>query len=95
VVAYDPQVIVVSPCGFDLARSFGEARSLLALPSWREITAVRNRQVYVVDGNAYFNRSGPRLVDSLEILARLFHPSRCDIPLPAEQWDQTVALFSG
>jgi iron complex transport system substrate-binding protein len=93
VVAYDPQVIVVAPCGFDLPRSLHEAHSLTEILNWKEMSAVRAGQVYVVDGNAYFNRSGPRLVDSLEILARLFHPSRCDLPLPAEQWDQTVALF--
>lgn len=95
VIAFDPQVIVVAPCGFDLARSLHEAQSLTEIPNWTEMSAVRSGQVYVVDGNAYFNRSGPRLVDSLEILAHVFHPSRCDLPLSAEHWDQTVALFGG
>jgi len=95
VTEYDPQVIVISPCGFDLTRSLDEARSLAELPAWRDTAAFRTRRVFAVDGNAYFNRSGPRLVDSLEILAHLFHPNRCDRPLSAEQWDQTVALIMG
>ncbi|MBX3411546.1 MAG: cobalamin-binding protein [Pirellulales bacterium] len=74
VVALDPEVIVVGPCGFDLARTLEEATVLPALPGWSELTAVRAGRVYAVDGNAYFNRSGPRMVESLEILAHLLHP---------------------
>lgn len=95
VIEYDPQVIVISPCGFDLPRSLQEANSLTTLPGWRDTAAFRTRRVFAVDGNAYFNRSGPRLVDSLEILAHLFHPTRFALPLSAEHWDQTVALFTG
>jgi iron complex transport system substrate-binding protein len=80
IVAFDPEVIVVAPCGFDLPRSLEEAASLPALPAWKNLSAVRNRRVYVADGNAYFNRSGPRLVDSLEILAHLLHPERVSPP---------------
>lgn len=75
VAALDPEVIVVGPCGFDLARSLEEAVVLPALPGWADTTAVRSGRVYVVDGNAYFNRSGPRMVESLEILAHLLHPA--------------------
>ncbi|MEX2187650.1 MAG: cobalamin-binding protein [Pirellulales bacterium] len=74
IVEFDPQAIVVAPCGFDLERSLLEARTLPALPQWSRLSAVRSGRVYVVDGNAYFNRSGPRLVDSLEMLAHLLHP---------------------
>ncbi|MCH7700381.1 MAG: cobalamin-binding protein [Planctomycetes bacterium] len=76
VVTYDPEVIVVMPCGFDLQRTIEESRTLTGLDHWAEITAVRQGLVYAVDGNAYFNRSGPRIVDSLEILAALVHPDR-------------------
>jgi iron complex transport system substrate-binding protein len=76
IVNYDPQVIVIMPCGFDLERSIVEAQVLAALPGWSEMSAVRDGRVFAVDGNAYFNRSGPRLVDSVEILAHLFHPNR-------------------
>ncbi len=71
---FDPEVVIVMPCGFDLRRAVTEASVLRRLPGWNEITAVRAGRVYAVDGNAYFNRSGPRIVDSLEILASLLHP---------------------
>jgi iron complex transport system substrate-binding protein len=74
VVAEDPEVIIVMPCGFDLERTLAEAALLPRLPGWHDISAVRADRVYAVDGNAYFNRSGPRMVDSLEILAHLIHP---------------------
>jgi iron complex transport system substrate-binding protein len=77
---FDPQVVVAAPCGFDLSRTLAEVPRLLCLDGWRDLTAVREGRVYAVDGNAYFNRSGPRLVDSLEILAHLFHPTRCAAP---------------
>lgn len=71
VAAFDPEVIVVMPCGFDLKRTMAEAPTLRSFPGWEKISAVRGGRVFAVDGNAYFNRSGPRLVDSLEILAAL------------------------
>jgi iron complex transport system substrate-binding protein len=74
VVAEEPDVLILMPCGFDLPRTLKEARLLCELPGWRGLTARRNGNLYAVDGNAYFNRSGPRMVDSLEILAHLLHP---------------------
>jgi len=71
---YDPEVIVVMPCGFDLKRTLREAHDLKSYPGWYDMTAFKSRRIYGVDGNAYFNRSGPRIVDSLEILAGLTHP---------------------
>lgn len=66
---YAPQIVVVAPCGFDLARSRREAIHLQRLPGWSDLPAVRSGQVYVTDGDAYFNRPGPRLIDSLEWLS--------------------------
>jgi iron complex transport system substrate-binding protein len=80
VVSFDPEVLIVMPCGFDLARAVSESDTLRAKPGWGDLSAVRNRRVYAVDGNAYFNRSGPRIVDSLEILAGLLHPERFGLP---------------
>ncbi|MEZ5352547.1 MAG: cobalamin-binding protein [Bryobacteraceae bacterium] len=68
----DPDVILVMPCGFDIAATRRDIRSLTGREGWRELTAVRQGQVYLVDGNAYFNRPGPRLADSVEILGRIF-----------------------
>ena len=70
----DPDVIVIMPCGFDLERTEQESQVLTQHPNWKSLTAVTNNQVFIVDGNAYFNRPGPRLVDSAEILAEILHP---------------------
>ncbi len=79
--AADPDVIIVACCGFDLARTQQDLLMLEASPQWQALTAVRNERVHVIDGSQYFSRPGPRLVDSLEILAHALHP---DIhPLPA------------
>jgi iron complex transport system substrate-binding protein len=83
--AYDPQVLIVSPCGFDLARSQQEAAALLQLPGWHQLTAVREKRTFVLDGNAYLNRSGPRIVDSLEIIAHFLHPERF-APVHCNAW---------
>ena len=72
----DPFMIM--PCGFDLTRTEEQARHLFALPGYAELAAVRDEQVFIVDGHHYFNRPGPRLLDSLEILAEIFHPERFD-----------------
>ncbi len=72
--AKDPELIVALPCGFDLARTTREMALLTRRAGWQELAAVRRGQVYVADGNQYFNRPGPRLVESLEILAELLHP---------------------
>jgi iron complex transport system substrate-binding protein len=71
--AGDPDVILVMPCGFDLERTVSEMYWLTDRPGWRNLQAVRNRRVFVTDGNQYFNRPGPRLVESLEILAAVLH----------------------
>lgn len=74
VVRFDPEVIVIMPCGFGLDRTIAEAKRLTEFAHWHELRAVQKGRVYAVDGNSLFNRSGPRLVDSLELLASLLHP---------------------
>lgn len=81
VVAADPDVLVVMPCGFGAERAMTEARALATRPGWDKLTAVRGGRVYAADGSAYFSRPGPRIVDGVEILAGLLHPER--IPMPA------------
>jgi iron complex transport system substrate-binding protein len=73
-VAADPDVIVVSPCGFDVARTLEEADLLVGKREWRELKAVKENRVFIADGNQYFHRPGPRLAESLEIMAELLHP---------------------
>ena len=70
----DPDIILISPCGFDIERTLEECHLLKAHPGWDSLQAVKNKQVIVADGNRYFNRPGPRLVESLEILAEVAHP---------------------
>jgi iron complex transport system substrate-binding protein len=72
--ALAPNVVLVKPCGFSLGRTLDELETLRAALPWNEWAAVRAGRVYVADGNAYFNRPGPRLVESLEILAACVHP---------------------
>jgi iron complex transport system substrate-binding protein len=72
--AADPDVILVAPCGYGLRRCLEELQLLRAKPGWSDLKAVRSRRVYFADGNAYFNRPGPRLADSAEIIAEILHP---------------------
>jgi iron complex transport system substrate-binding protein len=73
-VVADPEVIVFMPCGYDLSRTRADVPLLEAKPEWSSLQAVRARRVHVTDGNQFFNRPGPRLVESLEILAEILHP---------------------
>lgn len=70
----DPEVIVIAPCGFSIQQTLGEISILLEMEGWQDLKAVRDNRVYLADGNQYFNRSGPRLTDSIEILAEIIHP---------------------
>lgn len=74
---YRPEVILIAPCGFSIPQSQADLPKLTAHPAWRSLPAVRNRRVYVADGNAYYNRPGPRIVESVGILAEMLHPDVC------------------
>ena len=78
-----PHILILMPCGFRIARTLREIDQLTSRPGWKDVPAVRNGDVYVVEGAAYFNRPGPRLVNGLELLAQLFHPDRFGMALPA------------
>ncbi len=71
----DPEILVVAPCGFGLERTLREMHLLAEQPDWRELKAVRSGRVFVADGNLYFNRSGPCMFDTPEILAEIMHPN--------------------
>jgi iron complex transport system substrate-binding protein len=86
--AADPDAILVLPCGFDLARTRGEAARLRALPGWQRLRAVQAGRVALADGNRYFNRPGPRLVESLEILAEVLHPGAFDFGHEGDGWER-------
>ncbi len=78
IAAADPDAILIAPCGFDIPRIMADFPALAARPEWRSLSAVRAGRVAVADGNAYFNRPGPRLVETLEILAEFLHPELFD-----------------
>lgn len=85
-VSRDPDVIAIMPCGFDIAQSMKEMPALAGRLEWAELSAVRNDRVFVTDGNQYFNRPGPRLVESAEILAELLHPEAFDFGHEGTGW---------
>ena len=74
-IEYAPEVLAIIPCGYRLPQTLAELPLLQQQPAWETLPAVRQGAVYAVDGNAYFNRPGPRIVESLEILAGLLHPA--------------------
>ncbi|WP_435076397.1 cobalamin-binding protein [Halococcus sp. AFM35] len=80
---YDPEILVVAPCGFDLDQTTENLADLTERPGWDELTAVREGRIYAIDGHQYVNRPGPRLVDSLEHLGGVIHPDAFEDP-PAD-----------
>ena len=74
----DPDNIIIMPCGYNIQKSIIEIDSLIKQKGWKEITAVQNDKVYITDGNQYFNRPGPRIIESLEILIEIFHNDKTD-----------------
>lgn len=93
----DPEVLVIACCGFSTARTRADLPILASYPGFNELACVRHAQVYLVDGNAYFSRPGPRLVDSLEILAHALHPDVHPLPrgLPPAHRLTPVELAAG
>ncbi|MGB3650942.1 MAG: cobalamin-binding protein [Rivularia sp. (in: cyanobacteria)] len=84
----NPDIIIFMPCGFDLNRTRKEAHSLTQRSEWQKLQAVQNGQVYITDGNSYFNRPGPRLADSLEILAEIIHPEIFQYGYEGKGWEK-------
>lgn len=82
----NPDIIVVANCGFTIGRSLQEIDLLLNQPGWRDIAAVKNNRVYITDGNAYFNRSGPRIVDTIEVLAEIITPKYLSFGYEGAGW---------
>jgi iron complex transport system substrate-binding protein len=82
-VEYQPEVIVVMPCGFKIPQTQADFPALTSHPQWHALPAVQAQKVFVVDGNAYFNRPGPRIVESAEIMAEILHLEECTGLAPA------------
>ncbi|HEX7251379.1 MAG TPA: cobalamin-binding protein [Thermoanaerobaculia bacterium] len=86
--ASDPDVMILLPCGFSLERVRAELGLLSVLPGWETLSAVRTGRVYLADGNQYFNRPGPRLVESLETLGQILHPEVFAGTLEGIAWER-------
>jgi iron complex transport system substrate-binding protein len=91
VLDIDPDFLFIACCGFDIPRTMQDIEILKSYPHWKELSCVRKDKVYVSDGNAYFSRSGPRLIDSLEIIAHAMHPAIHPLPLCGNKAIQIIS----
>ncbi len=83
VLDYDPEALILIPCGFDLKRTLNDISLLQKLPGWDGLAAVRSGNVYAADGSSYYSRPGPRLIDGLEMMASMIHPKVFGGALPS------------
>ncbi len=81
---FAPQVLILMPCGFNIERTLREVEVLTSNEYWHRLPAVRKGHVYLVDANSYFSRPGPRIVEGLEIMARILHPELCTFEIPPD-----------
>ena len=86
IAAYDPAIVVLMPCGFTLERTSEEFARVTLPDEWLGLSAARAGHVYTVNGSAYFNRPGPRIVEGLEILAEIMHPELFPRTMPHGAW---------
>lgn len=75
VLEWAPEVLIITPCGFNLDKVIQQTPQLFNYPGWVDLPAVRDGRVYAVDANSYFARPGPRVVEGTELLAHLIHPN--------------------
>ena len=88
--AEDPDILVLSPCGFTIERTLQDVALLRQHPMWQSLQAVKNGRVYAIDGNQYLNRSGPRLVESAELLGRTIWGEQLGVQVDANGWKHIV-----
>tara|TARA_B100000795_G_C22787708_1_gene435375 strand:+ start:1248 stop:2177 length:930 start_codon:yes stop_codon:yes gene_type:complete len=73
---FNPDIVIFIPCGFDIKKTNEEVKNLLKLDTpWHDLKAFKDKKIFITDGNQYFNRPGPRLIESLEIFAEIIHPN--------------------
>jgi iron complex transport system substrate-binding protein len=87
-VSADPDIIIALPCGFNRARTRSEMGWLTQRPRWQELRAVRAGRIFLCDGNQFMSRPGPRLVESLQIFAEIFHPEQFTPALEGNGWER-------
>ncbi|PSQ85982.1 MAG: cobalamin-binding protein [Bacteroidetes bacterium QS_3_64_15] len=84
----DPDVLALMPCGFTIEETRRDLHYLTEQPGWDELSAVQTQQVVLLDGNAYFNRPGPRLYRAIEVLASVLHSERVHPDPPVADWER-------
>jgi iron complex transport system substrate-binding protein len=86
---FDPDVIILMPCGFDVKRTILEYEKLENNSKWKSLRAVQNKSVYAVNANEYFSKPGPRTITGLEILAKILHPETySDLKTPDDSFQK-------
>lgn len=95
IVEKDPDIIITTPCGFDILRTLEDMPVITGKKEWPELKAARAGKIFVADGNQYFNRPGPRLAESLEILAEIFHPDMFNFGHEKSGWIKFDSAIAG
>jgi iron complex transport system substrate-binding protein len=85
-IEIDPDIILIMPCGFDIKRSLEEMHLIENQTGWNQLKAVKNNEVYITDGNQNFNRPGPRILESIQIVAEILYPDLFDFKLEGKTW---------
>ena len=82
----NPEKIILMPCGFNINKTIEEMETMTNIPNWKNLKAVKNRNVFITDGNQYFNRPGPRILDSIKILIEIVSNQKIDFGYKEKGW---------
>jgi len=88
----DPDILIIAPCGFDIPRTASELHWMTDRPGWNHLRAVRSGRTYLADGNQYFNRPGPRVVETLEAIVEMLDPARTEFRLRGTVWRGIMSM---
>ena len=84
----DPEKIILMPCGYNIRKTIEEIGAIIDMPNWKNLKAVKNKNVFITDGNQYFNRPGPRILDSIKILIEIISNQKRDFGYKAKGWEK-------
>ena len=84
----DPEKIILMPCGFNIRKTIEEIGTIIDMPNWKNLKAVKNKNVFITDGNQYFNRPGPRILDSIKILIEIISNQKRDFGFKGKGWEK-------
>ncbi|OUX31058.1 MAG: cobalamin-binding protein [bacterium TMED264] len=85
---YDPEKIIFMPCGFNINKTLEEMKIITDMPNWKNLKAVKTENVFITDGNQYFNRPGPRILDSIKILIEIVSNQKIDFGYKDKGWEK-------